>query len=562
MARHRVRTPIRLGAAALSAAAALALVPTMITGPTGATAAPAAPVDLAAAVRAVSDPASAHYRHFWTPAQVAPYLPSDGRGLVRSTSGGGVHLVYPQGIRGAGAGAGAGTGAGAGARCSRYFGEFPASSYPAMGGVVAPLAVCGYTPSQLRSAYDTDADSGSGVTVAVLGAYASPTMLDDAQRYSANHGDTAFEYGQYKEDVTPAGWTLQKACGVDAWAAEESLDVEAIHAMAPRARVLYVGADSCQDSDMLAALGRIVADRAADIVTASWGSPLHQASGDEPAPVIAAYERLFQLAALEGITVDFASGDCGVNSPASACGTGTGSTRPQTTFPASDPWVTAVGGTSLAIGAHGEALWQSAWGTRAWQLQGTEWKPLGWVFGGGGGAAEDFAQPWYQAGRVPKRLADTLLTGASAGTPRRVVPDISLDADPFTGMLIGQTTSAAGGPAAYGESAIGGTSLAAPLLAGLEADMAAHAAFGEDGRGLGFLNPALYRLAGTRHIRDVTDSAGATGQVYPPISGVPAVFAGFGDDSPLTAAPGYDAATGLGTPGDDFTAALDRFTDR
>jgi subtilase family serine protease len=550
MAGRRVRTPIppRFGAAAVSAAAALALVVAAVIGPTGASAAPDTPVDLAAAVHAVSDPHSARYRHFWTPEQIAPYLPVATRASTRS-AGFGTHLVYPQGLAATGGG------------CSKYFGEFAASSYPAMGGVVAPLAVCGYTPSQLRSAYDTHGDTGNGVTVAVLGAYASPTMPGDADRYAQNHGDARFADGQYEQEMTPGGWNLQATCEVDSWAAEETLDVEAVHAMAPRASVLYVGADSCQDSDMLAALGRIVANREADVVTASWGSPLHETSGDEPADVIAVYERLFQLAALEGITVDFAAGDCGANSPDSGCGAGSGSTRPQTTFPASDPWVTAVGGTSVAIGSDGETLWQSAWGTRAWRLRGTGWEPMGWVFGGGGGAAEDFARPWYQAGRVPDRVADTLLTGASATTPRRVVPDLSLDADPFTGMLIGQTRPAGGGPAAYGESAIGGTSLAAPLLAGLEADMAARATNGGRFRGLGFLNPVLYLLAGTRYIRDVAGDVGANGQVYPSISGVPAVFTEFGDDAPLAATPGYDTATGLGTPGDDFTAAVDRFID-
>lgn len=541
----------------MSAAAALALMCTVLET-TGATAAPDAPVDLAAAARAVSDPASAQYRHFWSPQQVAPYLPA--ATSARSASSG-AHLMHPQWVDD-GEREGGGKGNGEGEGCSKYFGEFAASSYPTMSGVVAPLAVCGYTPGQLRSAYDTDGETGRGITVAVLGAYASPTMPGDANTYAANHGDSGFGDGQYAQDVTPDGWTLQSACGVDSWNSEETLDIDAVHAMAPQASVLYVGADSCQDSDMLAALGRIVANRSADVVTASWGGPLHEASGDEPADVIAVYERLFQLAALEGITVDFSAGDCGANSPDSGCGAGEGSTREQTIFPASDPWVTAVGGTSLAIGDAGKTLWQSAWGTQAWQLQGTGWKSMGWVFGGGGGTADDFAQPWYQAGHVPDQMADTPLAGTAGTTPKRVIPDISLDADPFTGMLIGQTRADSGGPVQYGESAIGGTSLASPLLAGLEADTAAHIGAERGVHGLGFLNPVLYRLDGTRYIRDVTAGAGAVGQVFPAIAGVPAVYAGFADDAPLAATSGYDTATGLGAPGDDFTAAADRFIDR
>jgi subtilase family serine protease len=548
---RRVRTPMGLGAAAVAAAAALGC---SVVGflPTGATAAPNAPDDLTSLVRAVSDPHSPQYRHFLTPSRVAGYMPTSLWGSTRAATVGDGHLMHPQEIpKVAGAQA-----------CSSYFGQLAADAYPAVQGSVAPLAVCGYTPEQLRTAYDTDSDTGRGVTVAILGAYGSPTMPADADKYAEVHGDSGFREGQYTQNVTPSAWNSQGECGAASWAAEETLDVEAVHAMAPRASIVYVGANSCQDSDMLAALARIVRNRSADVVTGSWGSPLHTAGGDEPASTIALYDRLFQIAALEGMTVDFAAGDCGANLPDSGCGKGLESVRAQTTFPASDPWVTAVGGTSLAIGGGGEALWQSAWGTRAWELQGTDWKPLGWVFGGGGGPSEDFAQPWYQVGSVPNSLATTLLTGRTAESARRVVPDLSLDADPFTGMLVGQTTSSdPGGPAQYAETAVGGTSLASPLLAGLEADMAARVdGRGGGERGLGFLDPALYVLAGTRYVKDVTDSAVVAGQIFPPIPGVPAVFAAFGDDGPLTAAPGYDAATGLGTPGEDFTRALDRFT--
>src|SRR6185312_13908085 len=173
------------------------------------------------------------------------------------------------------------------------------------------------------------------------------------------------------------------------------------------------------------------------------GGPLHSSAGNEPASTIAEYEHLFQLAAVEGITVDFSSGDCGANDPSTSCGSGEGSSMAQTTFPASDPWVTAVGGTSAAINAHGKLSWSTSWGTDAWLLSGAgsdkSWAPLGWIFGGGGGAAADCAQPHYQRADVPSGLARTLLTGATAASPRRVVPDISLDADPFTGMLVGET---------------------------------------------------------------------------------------------------------------------------
>lgn len=587
--RSRTRSRIRFGAPALVATALLGLVATAAvdvsasaTGVHGHAQDPLG-AQLAAEAREVSDPQSPEFRHFQTPTQVAKYLPSATMQQQRVSGGGHAGtLMRPQWLA-AGAGGGGDTGT-AQAPCSEYFGQLVASQYPTAFGAHLPFAVCGYTPAQLRSAYDTDDTTGRGVTVAIIDAYGSPSIERDAAQYATRHGDKPFATGQYSETVDPRAWTLQDVCGgVDSWAAEQTLDVEAVHALAPDARILYYGANSCQDSDLLGAFTGIISHHLADVITASWGGPIHSAGGDISADVIARYNRLFQIAALEGITVDFSSGDCGENAPTSACGgsQGIGSSEPQTTYPASDPWVTAVGGTSLEIGRDGEIEGQSAWGTRAWRLVGNagnvpisghgarispgpQWQALGWVYGGGGGTSADFAQPWYQVGRVPVTLSDTLLTGQPAATPRRTVPDLALDADPFTGMLVGQTVQSASisgkTAAVYKEASVGGTSLASPLLAGLEAD-AIEAHGGSD---LGFVNPSLYCQAHTALVRDVTgitvtgDALGLppAGQIYPPIPGKPAVLASLGDDGPLLAAPGYDTATGLGSPGDDFPQRL------
>ncbi len=607
--RDRTHTPLRFGVPALvmavllSAAVMAGLSVSASADPGGGTvhgaggaAAWATDAELAAQVRAVSDPGSPRYRHFYTPAQVAKYLPARGAGVVQVAQ----HLMRSQlvdvadaqrAIAGAASGgAGAETRAADGGAtsstspnnaatsnavtgppqpCSDYFGQLAASAYPSAFGAVAPFAVCGYTPAQLRSAYEVDDATGHRVTVAVLDAYGSPTMPQDADTYAVRHGDKAFAAGQYTQKVDPAAWTLQNECGGAAsWAREQSLDIESVHALAPHAKVLYYGANSCQDSDLLAALTDIVRNRLADVVTASWGSPMHSTSGDESADAIAQYDRLFQVAALEGITVDFSSGDCGANVPTSTCGgaDGIGSTRAQTSFPASDPWVTAVGGTSVAIGADGEISQQTAWGTRAWAFSagagagaastgdddaGPGWVAKGWIFGGGGGTSADFAEPWYQVGKVPAAVSGTLMSGASAASPRRAVPDVSLDADPFTGMLVGQTEQLPDGSTGYAESAVGGTSLASPLLAGLQAD-----AIQLGGRALGFVNPALYEPVHTRLVRDVTAPSQPATEIFSPIPGKSAVLVSLGDDAPLVATQGYDTATGLGTPGEDFDDRL------
>lgn len=327
-------------------------------------------------------------------------------------------------------------------------------------------------PAQLREAYDPDDATSRGVTVAVIDAYGSPTIVADANEYAQRHGDAPFLADQYTQKVNPKAWTLQNSCGgASSWAAKQTLDVEAVHALAPDANIAYYGANSCQDSDLLAAMTDIVARHSADVITASWGGPVHSTGGDMPNDVIRHYDRLFQIAVLEGIIVDFSSGDCGVNAPSTKCGGpgGLGSTQPQTSFPA-DPRVTAVGGTSIEIGHDGSIRRQTAWGTRAWRLIGGEWQSLGWVYGGGGGTSAEFAEPWYQSRLVPRTLAGTLLIGAAA-TLRRTVPDVALDADPFTGMLVGQTRQLSGNTdksgkgrieTGYTESAVGGTSLASP----------------------------------------------------------------------------------------------------
>lgn len=450
--------------------------------------------------------------------------------------------------------------------CSDYYGQITDTTDPAFSGVNEPYTVCGYSASQLRKAYGANGHSGREATVAIVDAYASSTMLSDANTWSAHNKLPAFAPGQYTQIVTPSSWNNVDQCGgTSGWAAEESLDVEAVHAMAPGARVVYYGANSCQDSDLLAALTDLITHHRADVISDSWGGPLHSTAGDEPASTIAEYEHLFQLAAIEGITVNFSSGDCGANDPSTSCGSGEGSSTSQTTFPASDPWVTAVGGTSAAINAHGRLSWSTSWGTNAWLLSGTgadkSWDSLGWIFGGGGGAAADFAQPHYQRADVPSGLSRTLLTGATAASARRVVPDISLDADPFTGLLVGQTQLLPTGATGYAEAAIGGTSLASPLLAGLEADSITE----RGGIPLGFINPTLYWI-GPEHrgdvdaLHDVTDTpsgvAKPVAEVFPPYEGQPSAIAGLGEDLNLHAVRGYDDATGLGTPGPLFIEEL------
>jgi len=262
------------------------------------------------------------------------------------------------------------------------------------------------------------------------------------------------------------------------------------------------------------------------------------------------------------------------------------------------PWATAIGGTSLQIGAQNNRLGEVGWSTGISVLCTAELAALGgcvdsevnqWLppapgeydYGGGGGTTDQYPEPWYQQPVVPAELA----AKAGTGEANRVVPDISMEGDPSTGMLVGETQEFADG-AYYDEYRIGGTSLASPLFAGLMAD-ADQAARGS----LGFVNPLLYHLdaggqnsgafydilpAGKQAVarNDYLNEENAEGGILTSARTLgmegateyfcPAVNEETGEceaeikEAPesLSAAPGFDSMTGIGSPGDGFIAAV------
>src|ERR1700728_1473167 len=226
--------------------------------------------------------------------------------------------------------------------CSTFYGEKIAYSEPYAYGQPQPWTNCGYTPRQIRGAYHVSQSgmTGKGQTVAIVDAYASPTMLSDANQYAKVTGDPQFAPGQYNQDLA-SDFTLTSPdeCDAAGWYGEETLDVESVHGMAPAAHVTYVGAASCDDSDLLDALALIVDKHLASIVTDSWGEPTDGASQ------IPVYNEIFMAGAAEGIGFFFSAGDSGYESPAED----PGSDQIQVDWPASSPYVTSVGGTSLAV---------------------------------------------------------------------------------------------------------------------------------------------------------------------------------------------------------------------
>ncbi len=453
--------------------------------------------------------------------------------------------------------------------CNAYYNQKIAANKPTAYGTHWPWALCGYKPSQVRGAYGVTASgmTGAGQTVAIVDAYASPTMLSDANAYAKAVGDQPFAPGQYQRYL-PAQFTQagNNQCGAQGWYGEQTLDVESVHGMAPDANVRFVAAASCQDPDLADALAYIVNNHLASIVSNSWGDTQSGATG-----FVDVYHLIFETGAAEGIDFLFSSGDSGYEAPGEDPGF---STHPQVDYPTSDPWVTSVGGTSLAIGRRNSYQFETSWGTlidplskggKKWHLQPPGGYPYWFDGGTGGGTSTLYDQPWYQQGVVPASLSGRLPSGAHSGAPMREVPDVSAYADPATGFLVGETALKPSGHGyEFAFSRIGGTSVACPTFAGIEAD-AQQAAGGP----LGFANPAIYDRYGTSAFHDVTDHPLGPG----PLAQVRANYAngGVAPGGPLqyflrtlgidgvgsvrlTAAPGYDDATGVGSPAGYITS--------
>jgi subtilase family serine protease len=473
--------------------------------------------------------------------------------------------------------------------CSRFWGQKTdtADSSSLYAPYTAPQSydICGYLPWQLRSAYGLShsvarGNDGHGVTVAIVDAYDSPTLLQDAQHYyHLNDPGHPLRTHQFT-NVEPSTVGNEGVCGGSGWYAEQALDVESVHAMAPGAQIEYVGAQDCFDNNLLASVNTAVTS-GASVVTDSWGDTL----GDifEGAQAESAFDTVFELADSTGVSVLFSSGDDGDNFA------DFGIDAPD--YPATSPLITAVGGTTLEVDHSGSQIGQFGWSTAKQTLCattttncGSATTPLGslkWQAGGGGGTSYSYAEPSYQVGVVPDALANRNDTVEGAA---RVEPDISMDADAQSGMLIGLTQVFPDGTY-YDQFKEGGTSLASPLLAGVIADTD-QAALAHGNTVLGFLNPILYGNYSTypNAFQDIVPPANpnATSVIRVDYANTVDNTAGYlvslraidyaGPETycdgtgncatrpvTLTAAPGFDSLTGLGTPGPDFIADMSKF---
>ena len=430
------------------------------------------------------------------------------------------------------------------------------------------LPYCGYNAPQVAKAYGlTDLYKqkldGTGQTVAIVDAFGSDTIFDDANLFNEVNGLPQFSQGGNFSIYYPTGPTsCGNACINGNWNIETTLDVEWSHSVAPGATIaLLLAADNSFTNLDLSVLYAIET-QLAGVVSNSYGIGEIILETYLPSE-LTVQNNLSQLGASLGISVNFSTGDSGdffLNYGVTTV-----------SMPAASPYSTAVGGTSLFLNTDRSIKLQTGWGNNETRIADVLPNPpiipplhLGFVGGAGGGESQVWAKPSFQ-NSVP-----------GSG---RLIPDIAFLADPFTGVEIVITDPASG---QTGLEVIGGTSLACPMFSGLWA-VTSQAA----GRWLGQAAPLLYDLpeGAITDVRDVKGPDNVSGTIHnPPASPVyesprslaqplqntmhftSALFNGFssrwyvlsfGTDSSLTTAPGWDNVTGLGTPnGANFVNAI------
>ncbi|HEY4033856.1 MAG TPA: S53 family peptidase [Ktedonobacteraceae bacterium] len=364
------------------------------------------------------------------------------------------------------------------------------------------------TPQTMRAAYGIDSllqkgFTGKGQTVVDLIYLGSPTLQQDMDVFDRTFNLPPVDLQVLSPLTIPAKASRQDREGA---AQETQLDVEAIHALAPGAKIVVVQSPVVETQgivglpEFLKLEQYIITQKLGSIVSQSWGASELTLKDAQSQRELQQWNALLQQGTItDHITYFFSSGDSGAADAIDAKND-LGSV-PTTSFGADSPWVTSVGGTRLRhVGP---------------TFPETAWSDSGDGSGSGGGFSSFFQTPFYQ--KVLPVLTQKQFIN------RRGVPDVSAVGDPATGLPVyvsGQW------------NLVGGTSLSAPIWAAVGA-IANQVA----GHPLGFINPGLYKLgASATYQRDFHDiTKGSNSNLLARVKGYSAV-------------PGWDAVTGLGTP--------------
>ena len=387
------------------------------------------------------------------------------------------------------------------------------------------LGIACYAPFQYHKAYNLGplykkGLNGTGQTIVIVDSFGYQFIRGELAVFDKSFGLPAPPSFKI---IRPAGpvpsYNPQLRPMMVGWAQETSLDVEYSHAMAPGANILLVETPVPETlgvhglPQIVQAENFVINHHLGSVITQSFGAP---EAGFPNAQSILALRSAYKNAAAHGVSVLAASGDGGATGPNSLTKQGFAKTfflHRTVDWPATDPLVTAVGGTQMHLTATGKHTQPDT----VWNDTNLFDSPAA----SSGGLSTVFGRPGYQNGV------------ASTVGGRRGVPDISMSAAVDGAALVYLDTKAAQGPAGF--YLIGGTSEASPLMSGVVAiaDQLA-------GHGLGLLNPALYKMeaAGDPGLVDVT--AGTNTVTFPQGGSVHSVR-GF------DAVKGYDLSSGLGT---------------
>ena len=388
------------------------------------------------------------------------------------------------------------------------------------GGVTSPVPPGGgLTPDQIRAAYDlpplTDLGgpgplkniTGKGQTIVVVDSFGSPTIAADLAHFDSYFGLPAppsFRVIQPAGKVPPFHASNGNRAG---WASETTLDVEWAHVVAPGASIVLVETPTSENEgttgfpQIVTAEKYVLRHKLGQVISQSFAATEQTFPAKSDYAALRNLRSAYVLAAADHVTVLAATGDDGVTSD--KYNMVDEYTTPAVSWPATDPLVTAVGGTQLKLRANGSRVSPDV----AWSDSG-------------GGRSIVFPRPSYQN-------SVRSLTGSHRG-----VPDISMDASCHSSVAIYASFDAS----ESGQwSALCGTSLATPLFAGVVALADQYA-----GHALGLVNPAIYQIE-ARHERGIVDiTKGKNTQTFTQ-DGRRYTVHGF------SARKGYDLVTGVGT---------------
>ena len=400
-----------------------------------------------------------------------------------------------------------------------------------------------FTASAMENSYNLPAlyalgDEGQGATIAIIDSFGNPNMASDLANFdtqmnlphmcgepgqACGAGIPTFQHlfwnGKTEVKAPPAGSHSPGIQSRTSWTVETSLDVEWAHAMAPLANIINVTTDPAETQGVqgfpafMDAEQFIVDNHQATVITQSFGAV---EEGFNSTQSLLNLRHAFISAAANGVTVLASSGDGGTaNSKLTPVPNPVTFPFPTVNWPASDPLVTAVGGTYLCTNpVTGIGVDSTDPPVNCQSNPGI--REIGWI-DAGGGFSHIFSTPAYQ---------NTLPAGSTPIGAMRGIPDVAFQASSRTGPLVYDTA-----PGAGGWFIVGGTSCSSPQFAGLVAiaDQIA-------GHGLGQINPTLYKLAsGPNYSSFFYDVNTGNNQADPSVPGYPATT-------------GWDPVTGLGTP--------------